>query len=57
MKNQNKFNQRLEITRNFNEQIQKPLIYVNQIGAQDHLVFDGNSFALNEDGEIITKLK
>ena len=27
-----------------------PLIYVNQVGGQDELVFDGNSFALNADG-------
>jgi NAD+ synthase len=28
-----------------------PLIYVNQVGGQDELVFDGNSFALNADGK------
>lgn len=27
-----------------------PLIYVNQIGGQDELVFDGHSFAMNKDG-------
>jgi NAD+ synthase len=27
-----------------------PLIYLNQFGAQDDLVFDGGSFALNADG-------
>jgi NAD+ synthase len=26
-----------------------PLIYVNQVGGQDELVFDGASFALNAD--------
>lgn len=30
-----------------------PLIYVNMVGAQDELVFDGNSFAMNSDGEIV----
>jgi len=34
-----------------------PLIYVNQVGGQDELVFDGGSFALNSAGEIITNLK
>lgn len=29
-----------------------PLIYVNQLGGQDELVFDGASFVLNSDGEI-----
>ncbi len=30
-----------------------PLVYVNQYGGQDELVFDGGSFALNQTGEII----
>ncbi len=29
-----------------------PLLYVNQIGGQDELVFDGASFALNNKGEL-----
>lgn len=28
-----------------------PIIYVNQVGGQDELVFDGGSFALNSQGE------
>ncbi len=36
---------------------QKPIIYVNQIGGNDDLVFDGNSFALNSKGELIAKAK
>ena len=30
-----------------------PLIYVNQIGGQDELVFDGASFALQPDGAVV----
>lgn len=30
-----------------------PLIYVNQFGGQDNLVFDGASFMMNENGQII----
>lgn len=30
-----------------------PLIYINQIGGQDEVVFDGASFALNENGDAI----
>jgi len=30
-----------------------PLIYLNQIGGQDDLVFDGGSFSMNKDGQII----
>jgi NAD+ synthase (glutamine-hydrolysing) len=28
-----------------------PIVYVNQVGGQDELVFDGGSFALNANGE------
>jgi NAD+ synthase/NAD+ synthase (glutamine-hydrolysing) len=31
----------------------KPVIYVNQIGGNDQLVFDGSSFAMNAQGEMI----
>lgn len=30
-----------------------PLLYTNQVGGQDDLVYDGASFALNADGDII----
>ncbi len=33
-----------------------PLIYVNQVGGQDELVFDGGSFALQADGETCLRL-
>jgi NAD+ synthase (glutamine-hydrolysing) len=33
-----------------------PLVYVNMVGGQDELVFDGASFVLNEDGEITHQL-
>ncbi len=29
-----------------------PVVYVNQVGGQDELVFDGGSFAVNADGEV-----
>lgn len=32
---------------------QMPLVYVNQIGGQDELIFDGASFVANDQGEII----
>ncbi len=34
-----------------------PLIYVNQIGGQDELVFDGSSFSMAADGAIVQALK
>jgi NAD+ synthase/NAD+ synthase (glutamine-hydrolysing) len=30
-----------------------PVIYVNQVGGNDHLVFDGSSFALAADGRLL----
>jgi len=33
-----------------------PLIYVNQVGGQDELVFDGGSFAVQADGELCMTL-
>ncbi len=30
----------------------KPIIYVNQVGGNDDLIFDGRSFALNKNGEL-----
>jgi len=33
-----------------------PLAYVNQVGGQDELVFDGASFVLNDDGTVAVQL-
>lgn len=33
-----------------------PLVYINQVGGQDELVFDGASFALDHTGKILTQL-
>jgi len=37
--------------------LQVPLIYVNQIGANDNLIFDENSFILDKNGSKIKQLK
>ena len=33
-----------------------PIIYLNMVGGQDEIVFDGNSFALNVNGELVAHL-
>jgi len=33
----------------------KPVVYVNQVGGNDQLVFDGTSFAMNNAGEVIAE--
>ena len=35
----------------------KPIIYVNQVGGNDDLVFDGNSVAFNSGGEVVNRAK
>jgi len=32
-----------------------PVIYVNQVGGQDEIVYDGGSFAINADGELVAQ--
>ncbi len=34
-----------------------PLVYVNQVGGNDQLVFDGSSFAMNAQGQVIASAK
>ena len=34
-----------------------PLIYLNQLGGQDEVVYDGASFVLNADGAIAVALR
>src|SRR2546421_422993 len=44
----------------FGEQVKrfnKPLIYVNQVGGNDELVFDGNSHVLDAQGKLIAQAK
>ena len=36
---------------------QIPIIYANQVGGNDDLIFDGNSVALNPGGEVICRAK
>jgi NAD+ synthase (glutamine-hydrolysing) len=44
---------RQEIIRKQINDIQIPVVYVNLVGGQDELVFDGASFAMNSNGEIV----
>ena len=36
-------------------EVDAPLIYVNQVGGQDDLVFDGGSFVVDRDGTTVTR--
>jgi NAD+ synthase len=47
-----KFHQRLDLARQRVAECALPLIYVNQVGGQDELVFDGGSFVINRNGSL-----
>ncbi|MFT5321107.1 MAG: NAD+ synthase (glutamine-hydrolyzing) [Pseudohongiellaceae bacterium] len=47
-----KMNDRLSALHARQEEAALPIIYVNQVGGQDELVFDGCSMAVDEDGTI-----
>ncbi|MHA1687583.1 MAG: NAD+ synthase [Candidatus Heimdallarchaeaceae archaeon] len=48
-----KFYERLELIKSKVEQTHVPFIYVNLVGGQDELIFDGDSIALDKDGKLI----
>jgi NAD+ synthase len=47
-----KFEHRLDLARARISETGVPLAYVNQVGGQDELVFDGGSFVMNADGSL-----
>ena len=52
-----KFTLRNKISSFAAKYLQVPLIYINQVGANDDLIFDGNSFIINKNGSKIKQLK
>lgn len=46
---------RLIVTRNTAKHFGCPMVYVNMVGAQDELIFDGGSFALDKKGKILAQ--
>mgnify|MGYP001210253749 CR=1 FL=1 len=42
---------RLELAREAAKKLKCPIIYVNQVGGNDELIFDGGSFALNSEAK------
>ncbi|OFW04146.1 MAG: NAD+ synthase [Acidobacteria bacterium RIFCSPLOWO2_02_FULL_68_18] len=47
-----KFHQRLDLAGHRVVETGLPLVYVNQVGGQDELVFDGGSFVMNQNGTL-----
>lgn len=50
-------NRREEIVRRHVTRYGRPFLFVNQIGGNDDLVFDGNSLAMNSAGDTVQRLK
>lgn len=48
--------QRLDIARSRQAETDLPVVYVNQVGGQDELVFDGDSFVLDRGRQIRARL-
>src|SRR5215468_65597 len=48
---------RIEMLRSIAQQHRRPVIYVNQVGGDDSLIFDGASMALTADGKIAAQAK
>lgn len=51
-----KQNRRQELVRRHVAQHGKPFLFVNQVGGNDDLVFDGNSFVVSSDGQVREQL-
>ena len=47
--------EREDIARARVEEVGLPLAYVNLVGGQDELVFDGNSFVMNAEGQVVQR--
>ena len=53
----NKIPERCKIVCVRASEVQTPVIYVNQVGGQDELVFDGASFATDKQGKVIHQME
>ena len=53
----NKRQERKTLLESHADKFQLPIVYANQIGGQDELVFDGASFCLSHEGKLSVQLK
>jgi len=53
----NKLEKKQKIVSNKAKEFQLPFIYTNLVGGQDDLIYDGNGFAVNGDGDLIAICK
>ncbi len=50
-----KMRDRMFVTKKTSTHFKAPMVYVNLVGAQDELIFDGASFALDSSGRVIAQ--
>ncbi|MBX3020607.1 MAG: NAD+ synthase [Bdellovibrionales bacterium] len=50
-----KMKNRLVVTKSTATYFKTPMVYVNMVGGQDELIFDGGSFALDKKGKVIAQ--
>jgi NAD+ synthase (glutamine-hydrolysing) len=51
-----KYKQKVEMFKNISFKYALPIIYVNQVGGNDDIVFDGASFVTNKNGKLVKTL-
>ena len=55
--NYKKHELRLDMISRIAHKYKKPVVYVNQVGGNDELIFDGSSFVMDENGDKIIQAK
>ncbi len=53
----NKLNERKEMISSHSQKYKLPIVYINQVGGQDELVFDGTSMVMDKNGQQAVQLK
>ena len=53
----NKLNERKEMISSHSQKYKLPIVYINQVGGQDELVFDGTSMIMDKNGQQVVQLK
>lgn len=55
--NTGKLEERYQVVKSVAERTRAPVIYVNQVGGNDELVFDGASFVVNKNQKLVVQLE
>ena len=53
----NKHEERLAVLKQYADQFDAPIMYLNMTGGQDELIFDGDSLVMDRQGELVLRAK